>query len=305
MNPIIHETEHRFDARDGYSLAGLIIAPPTPKAAVLISSGTGFPKELYRRIARQGAAMGYACLLYDYRGIGGSAPSQMKGFAADIVDWGRLDFSAALDQAQALAPHGPVFTLGHSVGGHLPGFADNALLPAAHAFVCTSTGYWGAHEPSYRPSALFFWLVYGPACLALKGHIPSGGLWSGTALPRGVFEQWRDWAFKPRYFGDFLHELGPHAFDRITAPITDWTFADDTLASQRAAEDLMALYTAADKRLLRLAPAEVGAESIGHFGAFKQAAAGFWPRPFSWFDEVAAGLNPGGPVSDAVSTPAP
>jgi len=32
---------------------------------VLISSGTGFPKELYRRIARQGAAMGYACLLYD------------------------------------------------------------------------------------------------------------------------------------------------------------------------------------------------------------------------------------------------
>ncbi|WP_417481475.1 serine aminopeptidase domain-containing protein [Maricaulis sp.] len=296
----IHETDLRFDARDGYSLAGLVIAPETPKAAVLISSGTGFPKELYRRMARQGAAMGYACLLYDYRGIGASAPSQMKGFQADIVDWGRQDFAAALDRAQALAPDAPVFTLGHSVGAHLPGFADNGLLPAAHAMICAGTGYWGAHEASYKPTALFFWLAYGPACLALKGYLPAGGAWGGLALPRGVFEQWRRWAFKPGYFGDELDMLGPHCFDRITAPVTDWTFADDTLSSRRAAEDLLAIYSAADKRLLRLEPGEVGAGKVGHFGAFKPAAQGFWPLPFNWFDQVLQG-----PASGASSTPAP
>ncbi|WP_417483665.1 serine aminopeptidase domain-containing protein [Maricaulis salignorans] len=308
MTAIIHESEIRFNARDGYELSGLIIAPDAPKAAVLVSSGTGFPKELYRRLARQGAAMGYACLLYDYRGIGASAPRQMKGFQADIVDWGRLDFAAALDRAQALAPEAPLYTLGHSVGGHLPGFADNGLKPAAHALVSCGTGYWGAHEPGYKPTALFFWLVYGPACLALTGHIPSGGGWGGTALPRGVFEQWRRWAFKPGYFGDELGALGPHCFDRITAPICDWTFTDDTLASRRAALDLLAIYTAAETQLLRLEPGEIGAPGVGHFGAFKQAAQGFWPMPFSWFDQVShgAGSGPGrGSVSDAASTPVP
>ena len=304
MSTPIHESDIRFDARDGYQLSGLIIAPQAPKAAVLISSGTGFPKELYRRMARQGAAMGYACLLYDYRGIGGSAPQQMKGFKADIVDWGRLDFAAALDRAQALVPDGPLYTIGHSVGGHLPGFADNGLKPAAHAMICAGTGYWGAHALSYRPTALFFWLAYGPACLALKGHIPAGGVWGGTALPRGVFEQWRRWAFKPGYFGDELDALGPHLFDTITAPVCDWTFTDDTLASRRSAEDLLAIYTAAPTQLLRLEPGEVGAPGVGHFGAFRQAAQGFWPMPFSWFDQVSPARDSGS-ASGAVSTPAP
>ena len=33
MTEIIHESEIRFDARDGYELSGLIIAPDAPKAA--------------------------------------------------------------------------------------------------------------------------------------------------------------------------------------------------------------------------------------------------------------------------------
>jgi len=55
MTQLIEESEIRFDARDGYSLSGRIIAPAGPKAAVLISSGTGFPKGVYRRIALAGA----------------------------------------------------------------------------------------------------------------------------------------------------------------------------------------------------------------------------------------------------------
>ncbi|WP_323761414.1 serine aminopeptidase domain-containing protein [Maricaulis sp.] len=291
MMTLLHEEEIRFDARDGYSLSGRIIAPDNPSAAVLISSGTGFPKGLYRRLALAGAEAGFACLIYDYRGIGGSAPKQMRGFKADIVDWGRLDHAAALDRAAALAPGQPLYTIGHSVGGHLTGFADNATAPLAHAFITVGTGYWGAHEVSYRPSALLFWLLYGPACLALTGHIPAGGVWGGTALPRDVFLQWRQWASKPDYFGHYLDQLTPHHFDAVTAPIRSWSFSDDRLCARRSAEDLLKLYPNAATEHRRLAPADIGAHRVDHHGAFKKDAAAFWPWIFNWFDQVSASAS--------------
>ena len=276
----------QFEARDGYILSGLSVVPEAPKAAVLISSGTGFPKELYRRMAKRGAEQGYACFLYDYRGIAGSAPETLKGFRADMMDWARRDFPAALDEAESLAPGKPLFTLGHSVGGHLLGFADNALKPKAHAFVCTGTGYWGAHHASYKPLAAFFWLVFGPLSLASKGYIPGGSLWPGEPLPREVFLQWRQWASKPGYFSDYFDRLGLHYFDTITAPIRNYTFSDDTNCSPRSSADLMDIYTAAPKEILCLTPEEMGAKSVDHFGAFKRQASAFWPMPFDWFDEI-------------------
>jgi len=284
----IHDSEFDLPARDGYPLSARVFLPEAPKGAVLISSGTGFPKELYARFAAHGASRGYATLIYDYRGIAGSAPERLADFEADIMDWARLDFPAALDAVAAFAPGQPLYTLGHSVGGHVLGFADNALKPDAHAFVTVGTGYFGAHELSYRPNALFFWWVYGPACLALKGHIPAGGLWGGTALPRGIFEQWRAWSQKPGYFTEFYDQLGAHHFDAITAPIRSWTFSDDRLCSQRSADDLLKAYSQAPREHFRLAPSEVGATSIDHHGAFRRAASGFWDLSFNWFDQVSA-----------------
>jgi predicted alpha/beta hydrolase len=291
MMTLIHEDEIRFEARDGYVLCGRIIAPDNPRAAVLISSGTGFPMGLYRRMALAGAERGFACLIYDYRGIGGSAPRAMRGFKADIVDWGRLDHAAALDRAAALAPGKPLYAVGHSVGGHLPGFADNARTVAAHAFITVGTGYWRAHDVSYQPSALLFWLLYGPACLALRGYIPAGGLWGGTALPRDIFLQWRQWASKPDYFGHYLDQFEPHQFDAITAPIRSWSFSDDRLCTRRSAEDLLALYPNAPADHFRLSPAEIGATRVQHHGAFKREAAAFWPQVFTWFDQVSASAS--------------
>lgn len=283
---MIHESEFELPARDGYPLSAKVFLPEAPKAAVLISSGTGFPKELYARFARYGAEREYATLIYDYRGIAGSAPEEMDGFDADILDWGRQDLPAALDAAAGFAPGKPLFTLGHSVGGHLLGLADNIDRVAAHGFVTVGTGYYGAHHWSYTPNALFFWWGYGPACLALKNYIPAGGAWGGTALPRAVFEEWRRWSQRPDYFAAFYDEIGEHVYDKISAPIRSWTFSDDRLCTQRAADDLLRAYSAAPREHLRLSPRELGAKRIDHHGAFSRSAKGFWEKPFNWFDAV-------------------
>jgi predicted alpha/beta hydrolase len=284
MTMTIREDEIRFEARDGYVLSGRAIVPERPRASVLISSGTGYPKGFYRRIALAGAERGYASLIYDYRGIAGSAPADMRGFECDILDWGRLDFPAALDRAAGLAPGAPLFTLGHSVGGHLVGLADNAQQARAHAFVCCGSGHWGRHRPGYRPRVMVFWFVYGPACLALRGFIPQGGLWAGTALPRGVFRQWRHWASLPRYFGDDPAAMDGAFFDRLTAPIRSFVITDDPIATPLAAQDILDLYPAAPGEIVTVTPAELGLERVDHAGAFRRGAEAFWPKPFDWFD---------------------
>ena len=275
-------------ALDGYPLSALSVVPPRPRACVLISSGTGFPKEFYQRFAQAGARRGYACLLYDYRGIAGSAPERMRGFKADIIDWARRDMPAALNAAAGLVPGKPLFTAGHSVGGHLIGFCANSNRARAHAFINVGSGYWGHHQPHYKPQALFFWLVYGPACLAALGHIPPGGLWGGTALPRGVFTQWRRWCFRKHYYGSELDDLLPHWFDRVKEPIRSWGVSDDAIATRRAAQDILKLYSAAPREEIWLEPGELGQAFVGHQGLFTRKGEAFWPMPFDWFDSMIA-----------------
>ena len=128
-------------AADGYPLSMRLIAHPEPTLAVLVSSGTGFPKGFYERFARHLAGRGAAVLTYDYRGIAGSRPEDLAALEMDYPDWGRLDMPAALKALKAAAPELPVFHVGHSVGGHFVGFMLNQDQIARHAFVSVGSGW--------------------------------------------------------------------------------------------------------------------------------------------------------------------
>ena len=178
------ETEVTFSAADGFELAGTLLLPDQPQAAVLISSATGFPRDFYLPFARYGAARGTACFLYDYRGVGTSVPKSLKSFKTDFPDWGRLDMAAALDRLIAAAPGVPVIHIANSAGGHLVGFMPNHDKITRHVFIGVGFGTWWTHRfPKQQFLDLFFWWIYGPMKLAMKGYIPAGGLWGGSTLP--------------------------------------------------------------------------------------------------------------------------
>lgn len=270
-------------AADGYSLSARLLTPPQPTLAILVSSGTGFPKGFYERFARHMAGRGAMVLTCDYRGIGDSRPNDLASMQMDYVDWGRLDMAAALDALIAQAGDLPVTHVGHSAGGHFAGFMRNHALIARHAFVSVGTGWWGGHHRSYNPVELFFWFGLGPWHLLRHGFIKSGGLWRGADLPRGVFQTWRRWALKPPYFADELeHRLQPHWFGQVTAPIVSWIFTDDPIATPANARELLGLYTRAPWTVRVSAARDHGVKRIGHEGAFRRGMEPLWDEMFDW-----------------------
>ena len=276
-------------ATDGYPLSMRLVSAPAPTVAVLMSSGTGFPKGFYDRFAKHLAGKGAAVLTYDFRGIAGSRPDDLAAMKMDYVDWGRLDMPAALNTLIEAAPGLPVVHVGHSVGGHFLGFMPNQDRISKHAFVSVGSGYWGRHHRSYNPMELFFWFGFGPLSLARHGYIKGGGLWAGTDLPRGVWETWRRWCLKEAYFlKELQDELKPHHFDAVTAPIHSWIFTDDPIATPVTGPILMQVYPNAPRHMTVHAPADFGLKRIGHEGAFRRGMEPLWDRMFDWLLEPAS-----------------
>lgn len=270
-------------AADGYPLAMRLIRPAGPTSAVLVTSGTGFPKEFYERFARHLAEKGAVVLTYDFRGIGGSRPDNLARLDMDYVDWGRFDMPAALDALAERAPGLPILHVGHSVGGHFLGFMPNHARIARHAFVSVGSGFWGHHHRSYNPLELFFWFGFGPWSLFRHGYVKGGGLWRGADLPRGVYTTWRRWCLKPRYFADELAErLQPNHFHEVTAPIRSWIFPDDPIATPRTGRFMLDLYSAAPRDLIIRRPADYGVGRIGHEGAFRKGMTPLWDEIADW-----------------------
>jgi predicted alpha/beta hydrolase len=276
-------------AADGRALSGHWFRSDAAarRAVLLLNGASGFPQSFYSNFAIFAAQRGYDALIYDYRGMGRSAPTDLRTETACMSDWGLLDMRAALAAAAREAQGVPVATVGHSVGGQFLGLLTNHALARAHVQVATSVGYWRWEHAPFRYFALWFWRVHGPLMLALKGYVPTGGGWSGLPLPRAVYEEWRRWCLRPGHFGPDLHTyLSDNAFTEIRAPILNIGLEDDPIATRRAVAELRKFFpnAACDSRWY--APRDLALGSIGHGGFFSSRfAQALWVPTFDWLDE--------------------
>ncbi len=130
-------TPESFNIRcpDGRELAANWFAAseagaPARRGGLLISSATGFPQTFYFKLAEYAAARGYDALVYDYRGMGWSAPPDLSNETTRMSDWGLIDMRAALEAVAERARGVPLATLGHSVGGQFLGLLSQPLAGA-------------------------------------------------------------------------------------------------------------------------------------------------------------------------------
>ncbi|MTH95749.1 alpha/beta hydrolase [Roseibium sp. RKSG952] len=276
-----------FSTEDGCDLAGDLYIGQSPKIAVVISGGTGFPRRFYRQFASYLAEQGAVVLTYDYRGIGDSKGGSLKGSKIDLPDWGRHDLPAGVNALEKRFPGLPITHVGHSVGGHFVGLMPNHAKVARHAFLAVSTGYHGHHALSYRPTEYYFWWLLGPFSLLRHGYVKPMGGWRGEALPPQVFKTWRRWSHRRDYFKSEMDTtLDPQRYAQVDAPIRSWLFSDDPIATAKASDVMLGFYPNALKTRKVVSPEDIGVKRIGHEGAFRPDCTKLWNEVWDWLSQA-------------------
>jgi predicted alpha/beta hydrolase len=278
---IAQSTEFALRARDGYCLgarAWSVADAPAPGWAALINAGAGIAGGYYDRFAAFLAESGIPTLIYDYRGIGRSRPTSLKGFEASVEQWGSMDCAAALDWVATRFPRARRIVVGHSIGGFVAGFVTNGALIDRMLLVGAHTGYWRDYAASARPAMFLLWHVLMPAVTRAVGYFPGRRLHLLEDLPKGIALEWAS-RRKPEFWWHLRREDGAPdvelinhlkaRFSSIACPTLALRFIDDPFATSAATDRILGLYTDTSPVQLVLGPADVNGQQIGHFGFFR------------------------------------
>ena len=260
----------RIATQDGVEISATFYqSKGKAKGAVLIVPAMSAPQSYYQPFAEWLAGEGYVVATFDYRGTGDSREGSLRGYKADILDWAKLDCGAMVEALAAKAPEVPLYWVGHSLGGQILGFVPNLGRVAKAITVATGSGYWLENAAPLKKRAWWLWFVVAPLAVALCGYFPGAKLRKVGDLPKGVMQQWRRWCLSPEYaVGDGEHVRQQYA--AVRTPIVSLSFPDDELMSKRNTDSIHAFYVNAPRIMKRIAPQEIGARRIGHFGFFRR-----------------------------------
>jgi predicted alpha/beta hydrolase len=273
-------------AVDGFALAATRYEPATnpTRTVVVISSATAVPQRYYRSFATFLAEQGYTTITYDYRGIGGSRPTSLRGFAAGARDWALLDMAGVVDWAYASYAPGRLFLVGHSYGGQTAGLLPNGHRVDAMVTSSSQSGYWALQGGFQKAAVAFHTHVTLPVLARLFGYVPWSKFSSAEDLPKAFALEWAAWCRRPGYLLDD-HTLPLERFAQFQAPVLALSFADDTWGTREAVDAMMRAYPRVERR--HIAPAGVGLPAIGHFGFFRPQSAALWPDIVAWLEKSA------------------
>jgi predicted alpha/beta hydrolase len=276
-------------AADGYPITGVRYAGSGPtRGHVIVAGAIGVSQRFYRRFAEFAAALGYATMTLDYRGVGLSAPATLEGFRMDYFDWARLDLAAAV--AAMSSPGVPLYVVGHSFGGHAFGMLPNHARVARFYTFGTGAGWHGWMPLIERIKVLALWHVVAPLLTRWKGYLSLSLLGMGEDLPLDFYTRWRRWCRYPNYFfGDPSVRYLLRSFDRVRAPLMAANSIDDRWAPPQSRDAFIAGYRNAARQTLDIDPARFGLREIGHMGYFRASAASLWESALGWLETGRSG----------------
>ncbi len=276
-------------ALDGYALGATLFRPASPNGrAVQIHAAAGVRQEYYAPFAAYLAWRGFTVVTFDYRGVGRSAPADLKRSPARISDWGTLDAPAILGFAERNLSRRPILIVAHSVGG-----PSTAIMPGNERVggllaVASQSCYWRLWPGIDRAGIWFLTHVLLPVGVRACGYFPGALLRQGENLPPGIALEWAHWCRHPRYL---LGALGPKAeaqAARFIAPLRLLDITDDSFyAPEAAGRALLDLFPNAARERVSIRPEDAGVERIGHFGYFRERFRDtLWPAAADWLEKL-------------------
>jgi len=268
----IHVEEHRITTRDNRSLIATLYRPPQNNGAViLIAPAMGVKQTYYRHYASFLAEQGFVTLTFDYRGIGQSLKDNLWSDKAGLLDWGAEDMQAMLSWLLRQYPNHDLFVIGHSIGAKILGLTRSGHRVKGLLGISSANVYWRLWPLYMQPYLFIFWYILLPLSTYAMGYFPSNIFGLGEKLPSGVGKDWSRMA-RSRYSVLTMYgETKDNHYAAFEGNFTLITFSDDSLIPNSAAADELLDYypNAKNKHHLRINPATVGQDKIGHLGFFR------------------------------------
>lgn len=262
----------RVPATDAFDLAATLYQPDRVgecRRFVLINSATAVKRRYYHEFANFLCSRGFAVLTFDYRGIGGSHPGDLRRFQASICDWAEKDISGVVDWIVKTHQPEKLLVIGHSVGGQLVGLVPNNDKITAMLTIAAQSGYWGLWPFPRLYLMALLWYGFMPLATSLFNYFPAKRLGLGEDLPGGVAKQWARWCRHPDYIVDQDGRPMRKYFKAFKGPIMSYSFDDDRFAPKAAVDFMAHCYANAPLTRRHLRPRDVGVQSVGHFGFFR------------------------------------
>lgn len=269
-----------INAADGYQLSALYGTPAgSHTGTIVLSSATGVKKEFYTSFAAFLVTQGYNVLLYDYRGIGESAPANIKMLTAFMHEWGTKDMNAVLDFLVMEKGLTGIIWMGHSVGAQLMGFLHNRQHISKVIAINAAFGYWRYLPFPNRWLIWGLWYFVGPAMVKIYGYGNMRKIGWGENLTKNMLLQWRQWCLSKTYFSGCLQQqIQADKFYDFTTPITAVYTSDDFIANDTTVPLMLTFFPNAPSQIMKLAVEKYTFEKVGHTGIFrKKFEKNLWP----------------------------
>jgi predicted alpha/beta hydrolase len=291
----------RVTALDGFMLGATLYRSSRstdPSTVALFSCGGGIPAARYARFARFLAANSIPVLVFDYRGIGASRTSSLRGFKAVAEDWSELDCGGAIEHLRTRYPSAEIVGVAHSIGTMLIGGAPNVGALSRFVFLCAHTGYYADYMPKYRLPMALLWHGLMPALTRVFGYFPAHLLGLGDDIPAGIAMQWaarRSPELRPQATTpDSARAKSMIArYEAVRGQVLEIGFTDDAFATRAGGKRLMSVFPSLRAVHVEITPSQAGMSQVGHFGFFRrEGAVRLWPFVLGYIRDGTSTFHP-------------
>jgi predicted alpha/beta hydrolase len=257
---------------DGYQLSALYgSACICTKGTAVVSSATGVKKEFYINFAQFLMDHGYDVVLFDYRGIGGSAPGDLRASLIFMHDWGIKDMNDVMNYLVCERHCTNVTWIGHSIGAQLTGFIEHHQYIRKVVAINAAVGYWRYFPFPMNVGIWVMWYLVSPLMLKWYGYGKMRQIGWGEDLPRNAIIEWREWCTNPHYYRKCVNDiLSTDRFYHFTRPVTALYTSDDYIANDKTVSLMMQFFPNAQVKIHKIWTTRYTRDKVGHTGMFRK-----------------------------------
>lgn len=242
------------------------------KGIVQINTGTCIPQKVYWKFADFLSKNGYITITYDY--------SDASDYTSEVSHTAWLkDLESVFDYILINYSSLKKYIVGHSSGGQLIGYMNNAYKADKIFLVASSNGYTNYLPLLSRIVLNFFWRIAVPLSIKRYGYMNNKLFGTSGGFPKNIISELKSWCQDPDFFVPFFKKINiPSYYHTIKIPVKAYHLKDDRLTTKASCQYILDLYVNAIKSFETLAASDYCMKKFGHRGFFFAAAEKkLWP----------------------------